>query len=76
MFIKQARKTNLVENFEKAKEVKKKMLTLVGNLGEEDNKTLIVAKKIILLTKIAKKDPTGLKSVHKIIKNCLINWLI
>jgi len=45
MFFKRTGKINLAENFEEAKKVGKEMLTLLGNLGGEDNKTLMINKK-------------------------------
>jgi hypothetical protein len=68
MFIKRTSKTTMTKNFTEANKVEKKMLTLIGNLGGEDNKTLVVGKKPLLLTKIAEKEPTNLEGVLKLVK--------
>jgi hypothetical protein len=53
MCIKRTSKNRLVENFEEAKKVEKKILNLVGNPVGEHSKTMIVDNKPLLLTKSA-----------------------
>jgi hypothetical protein len=55
MFVKRTGKITLAENSDVAKKVEKEMLTLVGNLGGEDKKYMMVNIKTILLTKTIEK---------------------